>query len=107
MDLLLWPVNFSLAYVGYTVLSPFNANGVEAGLKYSSAIALEARQKDIEGGLDLVLGISIEFLPFLLTAWPNGAPFAASHRALRPILLSYAANRFWISIRLSLNAVFH
>ena len=29
IDLLLWPVNFSLAYVGYTVLSPFIAYGVE------------------------------------------------------------------------------
>jgi len=31
--LLLWPVNFSLAYVGYEVLAPFVAYGVEAGLR--------------------------------------------------------------------------
>jgi len=30
IDLLLWPVEFSLAYVGYEVLAPFVAHGVEA-----------------------------------------------------------------------------
>ena len=33
IDLMLWPVNFSLAYVGYEVLTPFIAYGVEAGLR--------------------------------------------------------------------------
>ena len=35
VDLLLWPVHFTLAYVGFTVLAPFVAYGVEAGLRYS------------------------------------------------------------------------
>ena len=43
IDLLLWPVNFSLAYVGYTVLQPAVAYGVEAGLRYSDAATVEAR----------------------------------------------------------------
>ncbi|HKF72023.1 MAG TPA: NAD(P)H-dependent oxidoreductase [Stellaceae bacterium] len=43
IDLMLWPVNFSLAYVGFTVLAPFIAYGVESGLRYSSAEVLEAR----------------------------------------------------------------
>jgi NAD(P)H dehydrogenase (quinone) len=43
IDLLLWPVNFTLAYVGYSVLTPFVAYGVEAGLRYSAAAAVEAR----------------------------------------------------------------
>jgi NAD(P)H dehydrogenase (quinone) len=43
MDLLLWPVNFSLAFVGYTVLQPFVAYGVEAGLRYSAPDVLDAR----------------------------------------------------------------
>lgn len=43
IELLLWPVNFSLAYVGYEVLEPFVAYGVEAGLKYSSKIDVERR----------------------------------------------------------------
>lgn len=43
IDLLLWPVNFSLAYVGYTVLTPQVAYGVEAGLRYSDEAVVEAR----------------------------------------------------------------
>lgn len=43
IDLMLWPVNFSLAYVGYDVLEPFVACGVEAGLRYSDPAAIEAR----------------------------------------------------------------
>jgi len=43
IDLLLWPVNFTLAYVGYTVLAPFVAYGVEAGLRYSDPAVVEAR----------------------------------------------------------------
>ncbi len=48
IDLMLWPVNFSLAYVGYAVLEPFVAYGVEAGLRYSEAAVVEARLKRIE-----------------------------------------------------------
>jgi NAD(P)H dehydrogenase (quinone) len=47
IDLLLWPVNFSLAYVGYTVLAPFVAYGVEAGLRYSDPTAVEERLRAI------------------------------------------------------------
>ena len=47
IDLMLWPVNFSLAYVGYTVLTPFVAYGVEAGLRYSDPAAVDARLKAI------------------------------------------------------------
>src|SRR6185503_16545517 len=55
IDLLLWPVNFSLAYVGYSVLSPFVAYGVEAGLRYSDASVVEARLKRVEPDLDATL----------------------------------------------------
>jgi NAD(P)H dehydrogenase (quinone) len=55
IDLLLWPVNFSLAYVGYTVLSPFVAYGVEAGLRYSEASVVEGRLKRVEADLALSL----------------------------------------------------
>jgi NAD(P)H dehydrogenase (quinone) len=47
IDLLLWPVNFSLAYVGYEVLAPFVAYGVEAGLRYSDPAAVEERLRAI------------------------------------------------------------
>lgn len=43
IDLLLWPVEFSLAYIGYDVLQPFVAYGVEAGLRYSDPSAVETR----------------------------------------------------------------
>ncbi len=47
IDLMLWPVNFTLAYVGYEVLAPFVAYGVEAGLRYSDPAVVEARLKGI------------------------------------------------------------
>lgn len=43
IDLLLWPVNFTLAYVGFQVLRPHVAYGVEAGLRYSDPGTVEAR----------------------------------------------------------------
>lgn len=55
VDLLLWPVNFSLAYVGYAVLAPFVAYGVEAGLRYSDASVVEARLKRVEEDLGSAL----------------------------------------------------
>ena len=51
IDLLLWPVHFTLAYVGYAVLKPFIAYGVEAGLRYSDASVVEARLKRVEADL--------------------------------------------------------
>lgn len=48
IDLMLWPVNFSLAYVGYDVLAPHVAYGVEAGLRYSDNDVIEARLRKIE-----------------------------------------------------------
>jgi Flavodoxin-like fold len=43
IDLILWPINFTLAYVGYEVLAPFVAYGVEGGLRYSDQSAIDAR----------------------------------------------------------------
>ncbi len=48
IDLLLWPVNFTLAYVGFTVLKPFIAYGVEAGLRYSDPAVIAERLRGIE-----------------------------------------------------------
>ena len=56
IDLLLWPVHFTLAYVGYAVLKPFIAYGVEAGLRYSDASVVEARLKQVEADLGDALG---------------------------------------------------
>lgn len=35
VDLILWPMNFTLSYLGFTVLQPFVSFGIEGGLKYS------------------------------------------------------------------------
>ena len=51
IDLMLWPVNFTLAYVGYTVLAPFVAYGVEAGIRYSDPGEVERRLSTIEADL--------------------------------------------------------
>ena len=51
IDLMLWPGNFSLAYVGYSVLTPFIAYGVEGGLRYSDSSIIETRLKGVEHGL--------------------------------------------------------
>jgi NAD(P)H dehydrogenase (quinone) len=56
IDLLLWPVNFSLAYVGYSVLAPFIAYGVEAGLRYSDDSVVEARLRAVENNFETALG---------------------------------------------------
>ena len=48
IELLLWPVDFSLAYVGYDVLAPFVAYGVETGLRYSDPTEVEERLVHIE-----------------------------------------------------------
>lgn len=48
VDLLLWPVNFSLAYVGFDVLRPHVAYGVEAGLRYSDPREVEERLATIQ-----------------------------------------------------------
>jgi len=46
IELLLWPVHFTLAYVGFTVLEPFVAYGVEAGLRYSDPESIRSRLAD-------------------------------------------------------------
>ena len=56
IDLLLWPVNFTLAYVGYDVLAPFVAYGVEAGLRYSAPEVVAARLAGVARDLGVALG---------------------------------------------------
>ncbi len=48
IDLMLWPVNFTLAYVGFDVLEPHVAYGVEAGLRYSDPREIEERLQNIQ-----------------------------------------------------------
>lgn len=55
IDLMLWPVNFTLAYVGFDVLAPFVAYGVEAGLRYSDPAAIEARLQAVVAEFGAIL----------------------------------------------------
>jgi NAD(P)H dehydrogenase (quinone) len=55
IELMLWPINFTLAYVGYTVLAPFVAYGVEAGLRYSDPEAVTKRLTTVAEDLGLAL----------------------------------------------------
>lgn len=48
IDLMLWPIHFSLAYVGFDVLRPHVAYGVEAGLRYSDPSEIEERLEKIQ-----------------------------------------------------------
>ncbi|MGR3290960.1 MAG: NAD(P)H-dependent oxidoreductase [Paracoccaceae bacterium] len=48
IDMMLWPINFSLAYVGFEILAPHVAYGVEAGLRYSDPLAIKQRLAKIE-----------------------------------------------------------
>src|SRR5579863_2958402 len=56
ISLMLWPVEFTLAYVGYEILAPFVAYGVEGGLRYSDAGVVEARLQAIVADLRGDLG---------------------------------------------------
>ena len=47
ISLMLWPVEFTLAYVGYEILAPFVAYGVEGSLRYSDPAEIEARLEAI------------------------------------------------------------
>lgn len=51
IDLMLWPINFTLAYVGYEVLAPFVAYGVEGGLRYSDPSTIDARLQGVADDL--------------------------------------------------------
>ena len=93
IDLLLWPVNFSLAYVGYEVLAPFVAYGVEAGLRYPDPAAVEERLRarsfiDLCDALCRAPAISARRSP--TTAWRSGTRTAALRQAPRSIRRSFA-----------------
>ena len=66
IELMLWPVEFNLAYVGFTVLRPFVAYGVEAGLAYSDPGVVRERLAAtlVRFGEELALAESRAVVPF-------------------------------------------
>src|SRR4051794_9488197 len=49
IDLMLWPVKFSLAYLGHTVLAPFPAYGLKVGPRYPDPAIVETCLKGMVG----------------------------------------------------------
>ncbi len=89
IDLLYWPVNFTLAYVGFTVLSPFVAYGVEAGLRYSDASVVEQRLERV--ALDLAARLrAIETVPVIpynrMSDWGDDGRVRSSAPAFSPFV---------------------
>ena len=96
IDLLLWPVNFSLAYVGYTVLSPFIAYGVEGGLRYSEPSIVEARLRSVEDGLCVVLNNLKQraVIPFnQMAEWSANGRIKAEAAVYSPFIWTYVKQK--------------
>jgi len=89
IDLLLWPINFSLAYVGFSVLEPFVAYGVEAGLRYSEPSVVEARLNRIAGELKAIMANPdrIATVPFnRMSDWGRDGRVTESAPAFSPFI---------------------
>ncbi len=83
IDLMLWPVHFTLAYVGFEVLAPYVAYGVEAGLRYSDPAVIEDRLRATAADFRAALPAHRSVRRSRSTAWRNGAGWP--HPAGRPV----------------------
>ena len=89
IDLMLWPVQFTLAYVGYTVLAPFVAYGVEAGIQYSDPGQVETRLAGISEALTARLGHldEVPAIPFnRMSEWDDDGRVKRSAPAHSPFI---------------------
>jgi NAD(P)H dehydrogenase (quinone) len=89
IDLLLWPIHFTLAYVGYSVLNAFIAYGVEAGLRYSDPAVIAARLKGVEADLGARLAAldEVPVIPFnCMAEWGADGRVVASAPAHSPFI---------------------
>lgn len=89
IDLMLWPVNFSLAFVGYTISTPFVAYGVESGIQYSDKKILADRLNRIETNLiDRLDTINdVPTIPFnTMGEWGGDGKIIKSARAYSPFI---------------------
>lgn len=69
--LLLWPMCFTLAYVGYTVLPPFVSFGVEAGIAYSTPTTLMERLEQHRRALAARLDTLASVAPMRFNGWDD------------------------------------
>lgn len=89
IDLMLWPVNFSLAFVGYNVISPFVAYGVESGIQYSGAGDVTERLNQIEKDLSYRLKTinDVPVIPFNnMSEWGEDGRIVESAIAYSPFV---------------------
>ena len=111
IDLMLWPINFSLAYVGFDVLKPHVAYGVEAGLRYSDPHEIEERlQKVQDDYVSRLQNIEVELaVPFnRMEDWGNDGRIKPSAPGPQPLHKAPSAshNRVgptWVNIRCAWN----
>lgn len=55
VNLILWPLHFTLSYLGFTVLEPFVSFGIEGGLKYSDEGDAVQRLRDYQSAFAAAL----------------------------------------------------
>ena len=87
IDLLLWPVHFTLAYVGFDVLRPHVAYGVEAGLRYSDPEVIQDRLQAIRRNYVHRLQTieNEETIPCIRRSEGRGRPDRPRRRCLQPL----------------------
>jgi NAD(P)H dehydrogenase (quinone) len=89
IELLLWPVHFSLAYVGLAILEPFVAYGVESGLRYSDDSVLQSRLEEVASEFTAAL-VGLDgraSIPFnRMAEWGKDGRIVASAKAYSPFI---------------------
>jgi NAD(P)H dehydrogenase (quinone) len=71
IDLLLWPMNFTLHYMGFTVLPPFVAYAIESGLAYSDPAEVPARLDGCKNALRARLSALDATEPLRFNGWDD------------------------------------
>ncbi len=71
IDHLLWPMNFTLYYMGYSVLPPFVAYGIKGGIRYSAPDSIPARLQGCKGALGERLGGLEQSEPLRFNGWED------------------------------------
>ncbi len=71
IDLLLWPTSFTLYYMGYDVLPPFVAFGVESGIQYSDPAEIPRRLEGYKTVLEQRLKTLDATEPMRFNGWED------------------------------------
>ncbi|QSY97848.1 NAD(P)H-dependent oxidoreductase (plasmid) [Rhizobium bangladeshense] len=87
LDLILWPLHFTLHYMGYTVLPPFAAFGIAAAIRYDDGSADAQRLETYKAGLQRHLLTLEKQPPLKFNGWEDWD----DNGRLRPEAASYSA----------------